>query len=380
MREIINEMRRLLQEQDGGALVTITRTTGSTYRREGAKMLCRKDGSVVGSVSGGCLEGDIAEVSFEVVEKNQPQILTYDTSSENEKVWGLGLGCNGTVEVLIEPLQWWREPAGRDQFEEILERVKKGRRCAVATVLSEGGKPLPSLRRVIVEPGGNTVGSLGVPGLESAVSQRACSILKEQTIRPSRRVTVEREGASFEVFIDALVPPMRLLVVGGGHDAIPLVKLAHEVGMMVTLIDSRPKFATHERFPQADEIICAQPEEMLRKVPIEGETAIILMNHNYQKDRVVMSQILTTPAEFAYIGALGPRVRTEQMLDELKKEGLKLQPEKLAAIRTPVGLDIGSDTPEEIALAVLAELYMVKNRRSGLPLRDKKAPIHAAAR
>jgi len=379
MREIINEMRRLLQEQDGGALVTITRTTGSTYRREGAKMLCRKDGSVVGSVSGGCLEGDIAELSLEVVEKNQPQVVTYDTSSENEKVWGLGLGCNGTVEVLIEPLQWWREPLGRGLFDEILGRVMKGKRCAVATVLSERGKQLPSLRRIIVEPDGKTIGSLGLPALESAVSQRVLSILSEQTIRPSRKVTVEQELAAFEVFIDALVPPMRLLVVGGGHDAIPLVKLAHEVGMIVTLIDSRPKFATRDRFPQADEVICAQPEEVLRKVSIEGETGVILMNHNYQKDLTVLSQILTAPVEFAYIGALGPRVRTEQMLDELKQQGLKIQPDKVAAIRTPVGLDIGADTPEEIALAVLAELYMVKNRRSGLPLRDKKAAIHAAA-
>jgi xanthine dehydrogenase accessory factor len=172
---------------------------------------------------------------------------------------------------------------------------------------------------------------------------------------------------------------MRLLVVGGGHDAIPLVKLAHEVGMMVTLIDSRPKFATHERFPEADEVICAQPEEVLQKVSVEGETAVVLMNHNYQKDRTVLSQILTAPVEFAYIGALGPRVRTEQMLDELKKQGLKIQPEKVAAIRTPVGLDIGADAPEEIALAVLAELYMVKNRRSGIPLREKKGAIHAAA-
>ena len=115
-----------------------------------------------GTVSGGCLEGDIAELSFEVVEKNQPQIVTYDTSSENEKVWGLGLGCNGTVEVLIEPLQWWREPLGRALFDEILGRVKKGKRCAVATVLAERGEQLPSLRRIIVEPDGKTIGSLGL--------------------------------------------------------------------------------------------------------------------------------------------------------------------------------------------------------------------------
>ncbi|MGD0075899.1 MAG: XdhC family protein [Candidatus Binataceae bacterium] len=379
MREIINEMRRLLQEPNGGALVTIIRTTGSTYRREGAKMLCRKDGSVVGSVSGGCLEADIAELSLEVVANNQPQTITYDTSSENEKVWGLGLGCNGTVEVLIEPLQWWREPPGRALFQEILGRVNKGRRCAVATVLAEGSKPVSSLRRIIVDADGKTIGSLGLRALESALSERASSIVSEQTIRPSQKVTVEQDSMSFEVFVDALVPPMRLLIVGGGHDAIPLVKLAHEVGMIVTVIDGRAKFATHERFPQADEVICAQPEEVLQKVSIEGETAVVLMTHNYQKDRTVLGQILTAPFELAYIGALGPRVRTQQILDELRGQGLKLQPEKLAAIRTPVGLDIGAETPEEIALAIVAELYMVKNRRSGIPLRDKKGAIHAAA-
>jgi len=374
---MINEMKRLL-DQEGGALVTITRTTGSTYRREGAKMLCRKDGEVIGSVSGGCLEGDIAELSFEVVENNQPQIVSYDTSSENEKVWGLGLGCNGTVEVLIEPLQWWRESPGREMFEEIFRRVKKGKRCAVVTVLAEAGKRLANLKRFLVDPNGQTVGSLGMTSLESTLAQRARSILKEQTIRPSRKIMLE-QGQSFEVFIDALVPPLRLLVVGGGHDAIPLVRLAHEVGMTVTLVDSRPKFATHDRFPQADDVICAQAEEFLQKVPIEGETAIILMTHNYQKDRTILGQILTAPVDFTYIGALGPRIRTEQMLDELKKQGLKLDAEKLANVRTPVGIDIGAEAPEEIALAVLAELYMVKNRRSGIPLRDKKGAIHAAA-
>jgi xanthine dehydrogenase accessory factor len=225
MLEIINEMRRLL-EQEGGALVTITRTTGSTYCREGPKMLCRKDGEVVGSVSGWGLEGDIAEVSFEVVEQSQPQIVTYDTSSENEKVSGLGLGCNGTVEVLIEPLQRWREPAWRELFAQILSRVKRGKQCAVATVLAEGDKRLASLRRMIGEPNGQTVGSLGSP-VESTLSQRTRAILSEEAIRPSRKIAVE-QGKSLRGFTDALVPPMRLLVVGGGQDAIPLVKLVDE--------------------------------------------------------------------------------------------------------------------------------------------------------
>jgi len=126
MRQIIGEMRRLLDERDGGALVTITRTTGSTYRREGAKMLCLKNGAMIGSISGGCLEEDVYEISLEVVAENRPRIVSYDTSAENENVWGLGLGCNGTVEVLIEPMQWWRTSMGRKVFDEMTQRGEIG--------------------------------------------------------------------------------------------------------------------------------------------------------------------------------------------------------------------------------------------------------------
>lgn len=379
MREIIDEMRLLIGEPDGGALVTITRTTGSTYRREGAKMLCRKDGSVVGSVSGGCLESDIAELSLDVVEKNTPEVVTYDTSAESENVWGLGLGCNGTVEVLIEPMQWWRTEQGRALFADILGRVGKGKRCAVVTLLKQGGEQIQNLRRVLVDSAGVVSGTLGAPELDSLAAQRARSILNDQTIRPSRRITVEHESSDCELFVDALLPATRLLVVGGGHDAIPVVRMAREVGLVVTLIDSRPKFATRERFPEADEVLCIQAEEFAQRVSFEGAPAVILMTHNYQKDRAVLGQILTSPVEFTYIGALGPRARTEQMLRELTAQGLKLLPEKVTEVRTPVGLDIGADSPQEIALAMLSEILAVKNRRSGMALRDRKGAIHAAA-
>src|SRR5262245_23276405 len=136
MREIFDEMRRQL-DQEGGALVTVIHTTGSVYRREGAKMVCSPDGELMGSMSGGCLEGEVCEVSVGVVEQNRPEIVTYDTNAENENVWGLGLGCNGTVEVLVEPLAWWRTAGGRALFEAVTAHVDAGRRCAIATVLSE---------------------------------------------------------------------------------------------------------------------------------------------------------------------------------------------------------------------------------------------------
>jgi xanthine/CO dehydrogenase XdhC/CoxF family maturation factor len=379
MREELAALERLLAEPKGGALVTITRTTGSAYRREGAKMVCKPGGELVGSISGGCLESDVYEVSLQVAQRAETELVTYDTNAENDNVWGLGIGCNGTVEVLIEPLDWWRSPAGGEVFAALRERVQHGRPCAIATVLMENGERLRRAPRLLVDVDGATIGSLGHGGLDAVVAARARAIVRDEAVRPSRRVTLSHEGAAYDVFIDVVRPPLRLIVYGGGHDAIPLVEMARSLGLMVTLVDSRPQFARAERFPAADEVICAQPEEFGHKVSFEGRPALILMTHNYLKDREVLGQILTSPAAFEYVGALGPQARTEQMVDELRAQGLPLDAEKVAAIRTPIGLDLGADSPAEVALAVLAEVMAVKNRRSARPLREKRATIHAAA-
>ncbi len=379
MREVLAALERLLAEPKGGALVTITRTTGSAYRREGAKMVCRPGGELVGSISGGCLESDVYEVSLQVVQRAETEVVTYDTNAENDNVWGLGLGCNGTVEVLIEPLDWWRSPAGRTVFAAWHGRVQHGRSCALATVLMENGERVRRAERILVDLDGTTIGSLGGAGLDAAVAACAAAIGRDEAVRPSRRVTLTHAGTAYDVFVDVIRPPLRLIVYGGGHDAIPMVEMARSLGLMVTLVDSRPQFARAERFPAADQVLCVQPEDFSRQVSFEGRPALILMTHNYLKDREVLGQILTSPAEFEYVGALGPYARTEQMVDELRAQGITPDAEKLAAIRTPIGLDLGADTPAEVALAVLAEVMAVKNRRSARPLREKRATIHAAA-
>src|SRR5262245_821440 len=377
MREIFDEMRRQL-DQEGGALVTVIHTTGSVYRREGAKMVCRPDGELIGSISGGCLESDVYEVSVGVVEQNCPEMVTYDTNAENENVWGLGLGCNGTVEVLVEPLTWWRTPEGHALFDTVMAHVDAGRRCAIATVLSLDGKPPPDMQRLLMGEDGTTVGRLDPPAGE-LVLQRLREALGERGPRLSRRVSVAAPGGALEAFVDVLVPPTRLVVVGGGHDAIPLVRLAREVGFVVTLVDSRPQFATPERFPEADSVVCAPAEDFAHLVPLTKGAAVVLMMHNYLCDREVLKQLLTSNAEFLYLGALGPRVRTEQMLTEIQAEGVTLSPDRVAQVHTPIGLDLGADAPAEIALAVLAELLAVRNGRDAIPLRDKKGRIHKAA-
>ena len=379
MRDILYEMHRLLDESEGGALVTITHTSGSTYRREGAKMVCRPDGTLVGSISGGCLESDIYELSREVVERNQTELVTYDTNAENDNVWGLGIGCNGTVEVLIEPLAWWRTAAGRTLFNELFQRVESGHRCVVATLLSNGTERERTVKRLLIDPDRIVAGELTVDGLEDAVRDAAARVLGAEGRWPARKVSVSSGTEAHELFIDAVVPPLHLWVVGGGHDAVPMVRMAHELGLRVTLIDSRPAFARPERFPDADRVVCVELEHLREEASFEGAPAVILMTHNFLSDREVLGQLLTAREEFSYIGVLGPRARTEQLLDEMQSQEQPLDSQKVKAIRTPVGLDLGADSPAEIALATLAEVLAVTNKRSARPLRAQKVAVHAAA-
>lgn len=379
MREILQELRRLLDESEPGTLVTITRTTGSAYRKEGAKMICREGGRLIGSISGGCLESDVYERSLRVMERGRAEIASYDTNAENDNVWGLGLGCNGTVEVLIEPVEWWRTAAGRDVLRELSHEVREGRRCAIVTVLGQDGTALMDLRRLFVDSRGKPLGSVGDAELDAALVQVTERILREERTRPSRKVEVEVRGACWQAFVDALLPPLRLLVFGAGHDAVPLVRMAREIGMLVTVIDSRPQFTTENRFPDADRLVCVEAEHVADKVSFAGRPALVLMSHHYPKDLAVLRQAFESKEEFEYVGALGPRVRTEQMLDDLRRAGVSLPRERLAVIRAPIGLDLGSESPAEIALSVLAEILAVKNRRSAQPLRQKKASVHEAA-
>ena len=379
MREILEELNRLLHDSEPATLVTVTRTTGSAYRKEGAKMICRDGGRLIGSISGGCLESDVYERSLRVMESGRSEVVVYDTNAENDNVWGLGIGCNGTVEVSIESIEWWRTPPGREVFRELARRVREGRICSLATLIATDGVAIPDVRRMFVHPGEPPVASLGDAALDSAVVKLTETILGKATMRASRKSLVEADGKKHDVFVDTLIPPMRLLVFGAGHDAIPLVRMAREIGMLVTVIDSRPQFTTEDRFPDADRLICVDAEHFAEKVPLAGRPALVLMSHHYLKDLAVLRQVLESKEELEYVGALGPRARTEKMLEDLRRDGVNVPPEQLEMIRAPIGLDLGSESPAEIALSVLAEILAARNRRSAEPLRKKKTSIHEAA-
>jgi xanthine dehydrogenase accessory factor len=306
------------------AMATIVATTGSTYRHAGARLLIPAEGEPIGNISGGCLEGDVARIGHEVMATGQPRLASFDLTADDDAVWGYGLGCNGSFEVFVEPT------AGAVAAAEVLRRERSG--CLV-TVLSG---PEAGSHRFEDEADG------GTPRIVEEAGER--------------------------VFHEPIKPPMRLIVCGAGHDASPLVRQAAELGWRVTVADVRRTLLNVERFPGAASFCDSDPDAAAAAIGTDGRTAIVLMSHNYLRDIAYLRSFLN--AEWGYLGVLGPRGRTEQMLGELGK------PDALDRLHAPAGLDIGAEGPEEVARSIVAEILAATRGRGGGSLRDRSGPIH----
>jgi xanthine/CO dehydrogenase XdhC/CoxF family maturation factor len=367
LREILKALEPLQKRGEKAALATIVKTKGSTYRRPGARMLMTSDGQMIGSISGGCLEGDVFEHAKKVMNSGEPVLLNYDTSSDDDVVWGLGLGCNGVVHVLVESLR--QMPKYLSFLADCLEPQRCG---VVATIFrTEGDIDAKVGSRMIIEEDGSTSGINENQSLRSAIASDA-----KDAIRNGHSIIKEYEvsGGKAEVFIEVVQSPMPLVIFGAGHDAIPVVKLAKELGWNVTVVDGRQAFASKERFPQADNVILSKPEDVHKNISLDPRGAAIIMTHNYNHDVTILRQILPLP--FRYLGVLGPKRRTQKTLEDLRKEGIGPSEDQMSHIYSPVGMDIGAETPEEIALAIIGEIQAVIAGRSGGSLRNRKGPIH----
>jgi len=316
------------------ALATIVATRGSTYRRAGARLLVPAEGEPMGNISGGCLEGDVARIGREVLAVGEPRTVRFDLTADDDAVWGYGLGCNGSFELYVEP-------------------TLGARAAAAALRAALAGEPTV-LSTVIAGPRIGTRWS-GTDGAAGAALRDAIPRVEE--------VGDER------VFHEPMLPPLHLVVCSAGHDAIPLVRQAAELGWRVTVADVRRQLLTRDRFPGVDAFVDADPEGAAAAVEPDGRTAVVLMSHNYLRDIGYLRTFLDAPV--AYLGALGPRGRTEQMLAEVSR------PEAITRIHAPAGLDIGAEGPEEVARAIVAEILAVTRGRPGGRLRDRRGPIHA---
>jgi xanthine/CO dehydrogenase XdhC/CoxF family maturation factor len=209
---------------------------------------------------------------------------------------------------------------------------------------------------------------------DAALLERLRREIEHAPNQPSRVITIGLERASADVFVEHIEPPTPLLVFGAGHDAVPVVRLAKEIGWHVTLIDHRPAYGSAARFPDADRIVICQPQQVPQEVALTGDTVALLMTHNYLRDRDLLEILL--PAPVRYIGLLGPRRRADDLLADLKEKGVQPPSEQLARLYAPVGLDIGSEGPAEVALSILSEMQAVMTNHRGGPLRERKRPIH----
>lgn len=344
------------------ALATVVRVYGSAYRREGAKMLIDENEKQTGMVSGGCLEADVAEVAKQVISGGQPVLKTYDM--DEDLVWGLGLGCPGTVDIYIEPV-----PEKQDEvFDLWLSRIKEEQSCALATVLQkEGGSNVAE--RVFIPKKGAPHGSFSDPSIQAHIITFAQQQMNEKNPKSLSQSFTTEKGSEIDIFVDVYTPPSEILIFGAGHDAIPVAKYAVSLGWKTTVVDPRPFYNTEERFPGVERIL-ADTSKFEKEVRIKGHTYVIVMNHHIERDRETLKYVI--PSSAPYIGVLGPRKRRERMLEAIQEEGIRFTDEQLQRMHSPIGLDIGSETPEEIAISIMAEIIAVQKGHEGGFLQDSK--------
>jgi xanthine dehydrogenase accessory factor len=367
---IIDSYRRAKAENARAALATVVRVEGSAYRRPGVRMFITETGQTTGVLSGGCLERDVCERATKVIETGEPVVVRYDTTSDDDIVWGLGQGCNGVVNVLIEPASGAR----LDHLMRLLTECSESqRRGALATVIYQEGETGVSIgTRALLYPDTPKApghSSSGIPignvfdDLRDAVQSGV-----------STTGRYELGAGSVEVFIEVVEPQVPLVVFGAGDDALPVIALARNLGWRTTAVDTRARPASIERFAGADAVVLCRPEEVSERVLLNDRTATVLMTHNYLHDLELLNALLDKRVR--YIGCLGPKQRTERLLLELAGGDAALAVQYLGQLYAPAGLDIGAETPAEIAFSIVAEIRAVLAGREGGLLRNRKGAIH----
>jgi xanthine dehydrogenase accessory factor len=369
IRDILKRAESLAERQSHMVLATVVRLEGSSYRRPGARMLVSDKGEITGAISGGCLEGDALEKALLVMNQGRARIVTYDTMDDDDP-FGAGLGCNGILHVLMEPL------AGREEGNALalLHQAGMGRQPSVlATLFSlEDRKGPQTGTRLLLDGNGTWKGGLPDKSLESAVKAEM-----EKSMRSKRSAFTgfHTADATIDAFIEYLAPPVSLVVVGAGNDAFPLVDVAERLGWETTVVDGRASHARPERFASGCRVMVSKPEQVLAGIDTDDRTAFVLMTHNYEYDKAMMRALLNR--QVGYLGMLGPVKKCRRMLDELKREGETVSADFLHRLYAPVGLDIGAEGPEEISVSIVAGICAAMSDRSGVHLRGIEGPIHS---
>jgi xanthine dehydrogenase accessory factor len=356
MIDLLPEIQDWFAAGEKVAVATVIRVAGSAPRPVGARMVVSSAGRMAGSVSGGCVETTVYEEMMDVLAGGPPRNLHFGITED--MIWDVGLACGGTIDVFVQELDLALVAA-------LAEHVERGEPVALATVVFGNW-----------EIGKLGIGSSAVISRDGIVLDRGITRNTQYTIRTAHHAqemlaaraesgaVIEIEPG-IEVFVEPFLPPPVLLIVGGVHVAIPLSRFAKELGFTVIVVDPRAKFANRERFPQADEVLLAWPDEAFGRLAVDDATYVVLLTHDPKIDEPTLAAALQTEA--AYIGAIGSRNTHAARFERMKKWGVT--PDQLERVYAPIGLDLGGHSPAETALSIIAEVVAVKNKRSGGSLR-----------
>ena len=376
LQDMLHEIQQLEKTGAPFVMATVVRTAGSAYRAPGTRMLIRADQHRIGTISGGCLERDVVDNSADVFDHGIARILTYDATSEEDLLWGTGMGCSGVVQVMLERMP----PAGFNYGRFLMECVFGRHLGVLATVFEVDDIPNVEVgQRLSLNEIGSVEGEVANEVLKGQILQDSEAEMRTlvQTRTPialGKPRQYEVEGGRAGVLIEPVVPPVQLVIFGAGDDAVPVVRLAGELGWQVFVADHRPAFAVPDRLPEAHEVLLARPPEVFDQLPL-GNSCALVMTHNYMQDRDILRHLLGVSVR--YLGVLGPRARTDRLLDDIEKEGMTLTDEQQnRVVFGPVGLDLGAETAEEIALSIVGEIRGVLSNRAGGHLRGRGGPIH----
>jgi xanthine dehydrogenase accessory factor len=363
LQAILNTYQHYKQAEISTFLATVVHTKGSTYRRSGARMLIADRHEPIGMVSGGCLEHDIL-CHVQQRKSSAPFVITYDSTTAEDIVWGFGLGCDGVVQVLIERLEPNSICHPLTFIQRCCDRQQSG---VLATVFQvEGSIQVAIGARLMLQADGAIESTLKESGLYPAIAFDAHIVLQQ---KQTTHRHYDLPSGQAKVLFEVIHPPTPLIIFGAGRDALPLAQFAKALGWHLTLVDCRSLETTGDRFSMADQLILTRREAMSRQVAIAEQSMAVVMTHNYLDDLEILKMLLSSPAQ--YIGVLGSRQRTEKLL-----QALKLEDRPQPCLYSPIGLDIGAETPEEIAIAIIAEIQAVLAHRKAGFLKDRLVPIH----
>jgi len=350
MDELFTDLEKLAKVEKRVAMATLVGTRGTSPKREGAKMWVGEEGRILGSVTiGGCVDARVIADAEKALATSEPRLLQVDL--DNEDAWEMGLSCAGSLDVLIEPFDL-TSPNNMliETYHAVRSAIEQGKTVAIVTPLKDGAQ------RLLLFEDDNT---------DSDDELRKVAF---ELMRKRKSATVSIGDPPVEVFIEVHGPPPTLIIFGAGHLSMPLVNLAHDLGLKTIVVDGRPRFATRERFPEADELLIGIPSEIARTLSYNSSTFVVLTAHDYKYDLPVLKVVL--PAGAAYVGLLGSKRRGKAIKEFLKDGGM--EESLLDRLHVPTGLDIGADSAPEIALSILAEAVAIKSGRRGASLRERE--------